>query len=170
MNPQVLYEAKLSREGRRLTIAGLVVLAVWLGAGLVLCFVFSSFPERLLPLSILGVGAVGLALQTGRVMKLRRNPGFYRVSIDDYGFYVHSNDPASAPSFSVIAADMRALVRKTIKRYESGDEYEYYVETKSGTRHRIEQLFADHDLDVMKMFERITDRFPWVQVHEEVQR
>jgi hypothetical protein len=74
------------------------------------------------------------------------------------------------PSFSVIAPDLYRLVRKTIKRYESSDDYEYYVETKSGKRHRIAPLFADYDLDVMKMFERITDRFPWVHVQEEVQR
>ena len=104
------------------------------------------------------------------VAKLIKNPGVYRISIDDYGLYVHSDDPASAPSFSVIAPDLYRLVRKTIKRYESCDDYEYCVETKSGTRHRIEQLFADYDLDVMKIFERITDRFPWVEIHEEVQQ
>jgi hypothetical protein len=115
------------------------------------------------------LGAVIFGQQTLRVMKLRSNPGFYRVSIDDYGFYVHSDDPASAPSFSVIATDLHRLVRKTIKNSESCDEHEYYVQTKSGTRHRIEQLFADYDLDVMNMFEKIADRFPWVQIHEEVQ-
>jgi hypothetical protein len=120
-------------------------------------------------MAIFALGAVAIGLQTGRVVKLRKHPGFYRVSIDDYGLYVHSDDPASAPSFSVIASDLRRLVRKTIKLYES-DEHEYYVETKSGKRHRIEQLFADYDLDVMKLFERITDRFPWVHVQEEVQQ
>jgi len=167
---QVLYEARLSRAGRKLTCGGLVVLVLWVGAGVVLCFRFSSFPGSLFPMAIFVLGAVGFARQLVRVMKLRRNPGFYRVSIDDYGLYVHSDDPASAPSFSVIAPDMQHLVRRTIKRYEATDDYEYYVETRSGTRHQIEQLFADYDLDVMKVFERITDRFPWVQVHEEVQQ
>ena len=116
------------------------------------------------------LGAVIFALQTFRVMKLRKNPGVYRVSIDDYGLYVHSDDPACAPSFSVIAPDLYRLIKKTIKYYDAGDEYEYYVETKSGKRHRIEKLFTDYDLDVMRMFERIMDRFPWAQVQEEVQR
>jgi hypothetical protein len=166
---QVLYEAKLSREGRKLSCAGLVVLLVWVVAGAVPCFVFDSFPERLLPLAVVVLGAVAFGQQTLRFMKLRRNPGFYRVSVDDYGVYVHSDDPASAPSFSVIAPDLHCLVRKTIKNSESCNEHEYYVETKSGIRHRIEQLFADYDLDVMNMFEKIADRFPWVQIHEEVQ-
>jgi len=167
-NECVLYEAKLAKEGRKLTRAGLVVLVLWTGAGAVLCFVFTSFPERLLPLAIFALGSVGFALQTLRVVKLRSNTGFYRISIDNFGLYVHSDDPASAPSFTVIAPDVCRLVRRTIKQYESSDDHEYYIETKSGTRHRIEQLFADYDLDAMKIFEKITERFPWVQVIEEV--
>src|SRR5207237_2502471 len=135
-------------------------LACWIGsAGAlgwrrgVLCFRFDSFPGNLLPVAIFAMGAVGFALQIARVMKLRRNPGSYTVSIDDYGSYVHSDDPASAPPFSVIAPDMYRLVRKRIRRYESCDDYEYYVETKSGKRNRIKQLFADYDLDGMKMLE-----------------
>jgi hypothetical protein len=171
MNPQqVLYQAKLAKEGKTLTWGGLTVLLLWIGTGLVLCFAFDSFPSNIGELVILGIGAVGIALLTARVFRLRSNPGEYRISMDDRGLYVHSDDPSSAPSFSVIAPDLCRLVRKTIKCYESSDEHEYYVETKSGTRHRIEQLFADYDLDVMKMFERITDRFPWVQIHEEVQQ
>jgi hypothetical protein len=166
---QVLYETKLSQVGRKLSRAALVVLVLLVGAGAVLCLVCTSFSDRLPLMLVLALWAVGLTLQTVRLMKLRKNTGFYRVSIDDYGLYVHSDDPASAPSFSVIAPDMNRLVRKTIKGHESSDEHEYYVETKSGKRHRIEQLFADYDLDVMKLFERITDRFPWVEVHEEIQ-
>jgi hypothetical protein len=167
---QVLYQAKLAKEGRKLTWAGLAALVFWVGIGLVLCFAFDSFPSNTGALVVIGIGAVGIALLTARVFRLRRNPGDYRISMDDYGLYVHSDDPSSAPPFSVIAPELCRLVRKTIKRYESCDDYEYYVETKSGTRHRIEQLFADYDLDVMKMFARITDRFPWVEVHEEVQQ
>lgn len=121
-------------------------------------------------MAIFVLGAVGFGRQKVRVMKLRKNPGFYRVSIDDYGLYVHSDDPAFAPSFSVIAPDLHRLVRKTIKQHECSDEHEYYIETKLGKRHRIEQLFADYDLDAMKVFERITDRFPWVDLQEEVQQ
>ena len=168
--PQVLYEAKLAKAGRKLTCAGLVVLVLWTAVGAVLCFVFTSFPDRLLPLGIFALGAVGLSVQTLRVMRLRKNAGSYRISIDNYGLYVHSDDPSSAPSFSVIAPDVCHLVRKTIKQHDSADDYEYYVETKSGTRYQIEQLFADYDLDVMRLFETITERFPWVQILEEVQR
>jgi len=164
----VLYEAKLAKEGHKLTCAGLVVLVLWVGAGSVLCFVFTTFPSRLLPLGIFALGAVGFAMQTLRAVRLGRNPGFYRISIDDHGLYVHSDDPFSAPSFSVIAQEVYHLVRKTIKRYESSDDHEYYIETKSGIRHKIEQLFADYDLDVMKMFEKIIERFPWVRILEEV--
>ena len=69
----------------------------------------------------------------------------------------------------MIAPDIYRLVRKTIRQYDSSDEYEYYVETKSGARHRIEQLFADYDLNVMHMFEKIMERFRWVEIHEEIQ-
>jgi len=164
----VLYEAKLAKEGHNLTCAGLVVLVLCVGAGSVLCFVFTTFPSRLLPLGIFALGAVGFAMQTLRAVRLGRNPGFYRISIDDHGLYVHSDDPFSAPSFSVIAQEVYHLVRKTIKLYESSDDHEYYIETKSGIRHKIEQLFADYDLDVMKMFEKIIERFPWVRILEEV--
>ena len=147
-----------------------MALIFWIGIGLVLCFAFDSFPSNIGALVIIGIGAVSIALLIARVFRLRSNAGEYRISIDDYGLYVHSDDPSSVPSFSVIAPDVCCLVRKTIKRYESSDDHEYYIETKSGTRHRIEQLFADYDLDVMKIFERITDRFPWVHIHEEVQQ
>jgi len=166
---QVLYEAKLSREGRKLSLAGFLVLLLWVGAGVVLCFRFSTFPGNLLTLAIFAFGTAGFAVKTARVMKLRKNPGVYRISIDDYGLYVQSDDPASAPSFSVIAPDIYRLVRKTIRQYDSSDEYEYYVETKSGARYRIEQLFADYDLNVMHMFEKIMERFHWVEIHEEIQ-
>jgi hypothetical protein len=161
MNPQqILYEAKLSQEGRKLWRLGWVVLLLWIGVGVAVCFRFSTFPGNLLPMVILVVGALAIGRPLMRVKGLRNNPGVYRVSVDDYGLYVHSDDPVAAPSFSV---------RRTIRRYESCDDYEYYVVTKSGSRHRIEQLFADYHLDVMRMFERIMERFPWVQIQEEVQ-
>ena len=167
---QVLYQVKLAKEGRKLTWAGLAVLVFWVGTGLVLCFAFDSFPSNIGALVIFGIGAVGTTLLTARVFRLRANPGNYRISIDDYGLYVHSDDPASAPSFSVIAPDLYRLVRKTIKYYDAGDEHEYYIETKSGKRYQVEKLFTDYDLDAMKMFKKITDRFPWVEIDEEVQR
>src|SRR5580765_5857579 len=139
---QVLYEAKLDKEGRRLSFAGLVLLLLWVGAGAVLCFVFDSFPSNIFPLVLFALGAGIFATQTVRCFRLRHNPGVYRISIDDYGLYVHSDDPSCAPSFAVIAPDVHRLLRKTIKGHEGGDDHEYYVETKSGTRHRIAQLFA----------------------------
>ena len=170
MNSQkVLYQAKLAKEGRKLTWAGLAVLAFWVGIA-ILCFAFDSFPSSMGVLVIIGIAVVGTALQTARVFRLRRNPGDYRISIDDYGIYVHSDDPASAPSFSVIAPDLYRLVRKTIKYYDAGDEHEYYIETKSGKRHQVEKLFTDYDLEAMTMFKKIAGRFPWVEIHEEVQR
>jgi hypothetical protein len=165
---QILYEAKLAKEGRKLTRAGLVVLVFWAGLGLAASFAFDSFPSNIPVWIVVGIGAVSIALLTDRVFHLRHNPGVYRIAIDNHGLYVHSDDPSSAPSFSIIAPDLYRLVRKTIKQYDSSDDHEYYVETRSGTRHRIEQLFADYNLDVMKLFEKIINRFPWVQILEEI--
>ena len=167
---QVLYEARLAKDGRKLTCAGLVVLGLWVGCGVLLCFRFDSFPSNILALAVLALGAVGLAAQTVRFFRLCQNPGVYRISIDDYGLYVHSDDPSSAPSFSVVGPDIDRLVRTIIKRGDSDspDDHEYYVETMSGKRHRIEQLFADYGLDVMKLFGEIQDRFPRVEIVEEV--
>jgi len=166
---QVIYQAKLAKEGRKLTWAGLAVLVMWVGIGLV-WFAFDSFPSNIGALVFLGIAVAGTALQIARVFRLRRNPGDYRISIDDYGLYVHSDDPASAPSFSVVAPDLYRLVRKTIKYYDAGDEHEYYIDTKSGKRHQVEKLFTDYDLEAMTMFKNIAGRFPWVEIHEEVQR
>jgi hypothetical protein len=123
---QVLYQAKLAKEGRKLTWAGLAVSVLLVGLGVVLWFV-DSFPSNIGVMVIIGIGVAGVALQSARVSRLWNNPGDYRISIDDYGLYFHSDEPS----------------RRTIKRYESCDDYEYYVETRSGTRHRIGQLFAD---------------------------
>src|SRR5258706_11426116 len=124
---QVLYEAELSRAGRILSRAGWVVLVFWVGGGAVLCFRFDSFPGNLLPLAILVIGAAGFARQKARVMKLRRKPGSYTISINDYRFYVHSHRPASAPSFSVISSHLYRPVRKTIKYFHARHEHEYYL-------------------------------------------
>ena len=42
--------------------------------------------------------------------------------------------------------------------------------TKAGVRHRVEQIFADLDLDAMELFKKITDRFHWVEIYEEIER
>ena len=167
---QVLYEAKLAKEGRKLTLAGLVLLALCVGAGAVLCFVFDTFPSNIGPLVLFALGTAYFATQILRGLRLRHNPGVYRISIDDYGLYVHSDDSSCGPSFAVIAPDVHRLVRKTIKGHDGSDDHEYYVETKSGPRHRIAQLFADYDVDVMELFDKIMDRFPWAEILEEVKQ
>lgn len=167
---QVLYEAKLSKVGHKLACGALVLIALLTAVGMVLCFEISSFLDSLLPLGVLVFVAVGFSIHAMRMMRLSKNAGFYRISIDDYGLYVQSDDSSLASSFSVIAPDMCRLVRKTITQYDRSDDHEYYVETKSGTRHRIVQLFADYDLDVMALFSRIIERFPWVEILEEVKQ
>ena len=164
---QILYEAKLAKVGKGLSWSGPVVLAFWVIGGLVLCFRFDSFPSNLVALVIIGLGGVIFSRAIWLGIRWRKMSGIYRVSIDDSGLRVHSDDPATAPSFTVVANDIYRLVRKTIRWSDSADEHEFYIETKSGARHRIGQLFSDFDLDVMKMFEKITARFPWVQILEE---
>ena len=94
----------------------------------------------------------------------------YQISIDNYGLYVHSDAPDFAPSFSVVATDIAHLIRKTIKHYEGADEYEYYVETKSGCRYRIQDLLmCQPRLEVMDLFDQITDYFPRLEIAEEIQ-
>ena len=163
---EILYEAKLAKVGKGLSWAGPVVLAFWLVGGLVLCFRFDSFPSNLGALIVIGVGGVLFARAAVRGFRWRKNPGVYRISVDDDGLHIHSDDPLTMPSFSVSAQEVNRLVRKTIS-WESGDAHEFYIETTSGKRHQIEQLFADSDLNVMKMFEKIRARFPWVRIVDE---
>ena len=70
----------------------------------------------------------------------------------------------------VKAPDLCCLVRKTIPDSErSSDDYfhQYFVETKSGTRHEIDPFFAEYDSNAGRIFGRIRERFPWVQIREE---
>jgi len=147
-----------------------LVLALWVGGGLVLCFHFGSFPGNVGALIIFVLGAVLFTSQTRQGLKLSKNNGAYRISIDDFSLYVHSDDPASAASFTIVATDVCRLVRKTIKQSESTDEHEYYVETKSGTRHQLWQLLTLLDLDAMTIFKQIQERFTWVEIYEEVKQ
>lgn len=163
---QILYEAKLSRMGRKRTSVVLVKLSVWFGLVVVLWFHYLSFPESIVPVAGLALCAVGLAKESLHVYTLRNNPGFYRISIDQDGLYIHSDDIDSALPFTIEAHDVHRLVRTTTSHSE-GTDHEYYIDTKSGTRHRIDQFFADHDMDVMRVFEKIADRFPWAQVLQE---
>jgi hypothetical protein len=93
----------------------------------------------------------------------------YQISIDNYGLYVHSDAPDFAPSFSLLATDISRLIRKTIRDSEGSEEHEYYVETKSGRRHQIQNLlmcWRPH-LKVMDLFDQITDYFPTLEIVEE---
>lgn len=61
------------------------------------------------------------------------------------------------------------MVRKTVKHHDSSDDREYYVETKSGKRERIEELLlTTPQLRAMDIFDKITDRFPHVEIVEEI--
>ena len=166
--PQVLYEAKLAQKRRELTFVILPLLALWT-IGWIYKFKFDSSPDRFQDLAFLAVGATVLGIHPLWMTRFWKNCGCYRISIDDYGLYVHSDDPTSPPSFSVIATDMGRLVRKTVKHFDESDDHEYFVETKSGTRHQFWPLFAGIELEMMELFDRITDRFPWVEIVEEVQ-
>jgi len=172
---EVLYEAKLAVEGKKLAWAGVAVLALWFAAGAFLCFRSSDFPENIILFILLFLGGGIASCWFGRhmvrqVFRLRLNPGLYRISIDDYGLYVHSDDPNSTGSFSVPATNLKYLVKRTIKNADSEDQ-EYFVETKSGERHEIEPLFTNYNLNAMEVFAEIVERFHWVEiVEEEVRR
>jgi len=165
-SPQVLYEVRLSRAGGKLFYGGAMLLGLWIAAGIVVCFVIVPFPDRLFLMVIFGLGAVGIWVHSARMRQLKCNPGWYRISIDDHGVYIHSDDTGS-PSLTVLAPNLARLVRLTIRNSEGSDERAYYIETKSGARHQIEPLFAEHEFDVMQLFGKITDRFHWVEVEEE---
>jgi hypothetical protein len=170
-NPQILYETKLARPGRTMILGGVMIFALWTGAGLVLCFRYTPFPKRLFALAFLGIGAAVPGWLIYRGFQLIHNAGFYRIHLDDYGLYVQCDAPSFPPSFSIIAPNLKCLVRRTIKSSEGPDDHEYYVETRSGKRHRIEELLLVTDyekINVMQIFDKITDRFTWVEIIEEV--
>jgi len=163
---QILYEAKLPWHGRRLAWASLLGFVLYVGVVSAVLFVVDSFPDNVGPLiGINVVGAVIFGVSAVVAFRWRRNPGIYRISIDNHGLYVHSDDRWAGQSFSVIAPDIRSLVRKTCRHADSTDTYEYYVQTKSGRRHRIGDLFAD--LEPLDLFEKIIGYFHWVEVVEE---
>lgn len=162
-NQQLLYEAKLTRVGRRPFNACVIFLPACIAAGVVLC------RHRIYdPLVFIAFAAAYFIWMMMRGIRLWKNAGVYRVLIDDYGLYVHSDDPESH-SFTVVATDIRRLARKTIKGSDSGDEHEYYIETKAGARHRLGQHYCNLGLNPMHLFETIADRFHWVEIEEEVE-
>lgn len=160
---QIVYEVRLACAGRDF----------WLGGGMLLvaCVagdVYTFLERDYVPLVFLGLGTTYSAYVTSRGWRLWRNPGVYRISIDDQGMYVHSDDPKVIPSFTITATDIQRLIWKTIPGSDGPDTYEYYVETKSGARHRIGNRFTDQHLDGLKVLDRITDRFYWLGIHKEI--
>ena len=165
---QVIYEAKLTKTGTMLTWGGLLAMALLGGIGWIFYFVVGSSG---LSFSVVWtiVWVVVILFAMRKVVPLRNNQGVHRISIDDYGLYVHSDVPALAPSFLVIALDIARMVHTTIKSHEGGDEHEYFVETKSGKRYRIEELLlVKPQMRAMELFEKIANRFHWVEIAEEV--
>ncbi|HEY4417773.1 MAG TPA: hypothetical protein VGO57_18925 [Verrucomicrobiae bacterium] len=161
--PQILYETDLAEVGHQLSWAGISLVMACLVGGVLLCW-YANF----LPLIFVVIAGAGFSYNTLQGFRLRKRGGVYRISMDDHGLYTHSDDPKSAASFTVIAPDSYRLVRKTIRDHDAADEHEYYVETKSGIRHQLGKLFTSFDLDGLKVFEQIADRFHWVEIHEEI--
>jgi hypothetical protein len=167
---RILYETSLAKTGATLTRGAVVVMLLFVGFGLLLVFGTGTFPSGASALVWVGICVVAFSFAIRRFLRLRRNPGIYQISIDSYGLYVHCDAPDFAPAFSVVATDISYLVRKTIKQFESSDEYEYYVETKSGRRYRIEEgLLCRPPFKVMDLFDEITNYFPRVEIKEESQ-
>jgi hypothetical protein len=165
---RILFETSLAETSGRLLWRNLAVLMVFVGCVLFMDFATGSFPKGALWFALVGLIIIGkFRQQLRRFLLLRRNSGVYQISIDSYGLYVHSDAPDFAPSFSVPATDISRLVRLTIKDSD-GDEYEYYVETKSQRRYRIQDiLLSPSKLEVMDLFDRITDVFTTVEIVEE---
>lgn len=166
---QVLYEAKLDRTGTWLAWGASMAMVLFLSFGLAASFLADSF-SKIFPIVWSAICIGIFSWQIRRMLRLRRSPGVYRISIDDYGLYVQCDAPSFAPSFSVIAPDISCLVHKTIKDFDSGDEHEYFIETKSGARYKIEDLLlVKPPMRVSELFEEIIDRFSWVEILEEVE-
>jgi len=159
---QILYDANFAKKGSALRPGALLMFVVGL-AGLVISFVFESFPN--IGLLFTTTAFVFLMIwPIATVSRLRRNPGFYRIYFDTLGLHVQSDDRILGPSFSVSASELYRLVRKVGVVDEPTD---YYVEEKSGRRHQIHQTIANWDLDVMAMFRRIAQEFPSVTIVDE---
>lgn len=167
MNPEILFEMKLTKAGAWLTPGILIASALFIVPGIILVSV-SPFPESLILLPWVGVCIWIFGAQLWMILPLRKNPGVYRISLDHYGFYVHSDAPAIQDSFSVVATDLQCLVHTTIAG-ESDDHY-YYVETKSGKRYQLVGLILQPPNPTpMELFDKIIKRFRWVEIVEEVQ-
>ena len=140
------------------------------GFGLYFTFGVGPFPYSSIWLLWVGTGIFALGRLIRKYLPLRRNSGLYQISIDNFGLYVHSDAPNFAPSFSVLATDLSRLIRKTFKDSDGDDNhYEYFVETKSGRRYQIkDNLMFSPRLEVMELFDQITDYFPTLEIEEEV--
>jgi hypothetical protein len=167
---RILFETSLRKTGAALVRGAILVMLLFMGFGLFLAYHAVSFSFSVLALVWVAVCACIFGWQIRRLLAVRRNAGVYQISIDNYGLYVHSDAPDFAPSFSVPATDIARLIRKTIKHSESSDDHEYYVETKSGRRYQIQDLFMCRPrLEVMDLFDGITNYFPTLEIAEETQ-
>ena len=163
---EVLYEGKFVEKGRRLLWASLLGYFLYAGVVSIGLSVLGSFHDNIEPIVGWNVGGLiifGVAFVFA--CRWRRNPGFYRISIDDYGLYVQSDDRSCGPAFDVVATDLQALVRVECIGVES-HYYEYRVRTKAGA---VYQLFDFGDLDHNALFDRILNRFHWLEVVDEVE-
>jgi hypothetical protein len=166
---KILFETSLAKTSGRLVLRNLAILMIFAGCVLFMDFATGSFPQGALWLAVVGL----ILLSTFRqrlhgIFLLQRKSGVYQISIDNYGLYVHSDAPDFAPSFSIPATDISRLIRITIKDSDNSDEFEYYVETKSRRRYRIQDiLLLPSKTEVMDLFDQITDVFTTVEIEEE---
>lgn len=162
----ILYEANLTQTGGSLQKGARVLLVLGF-IGLVLCFVFGSFPEDIGPLLVIALFVALMASAFLKVSRLRRNPGVYRIFIDAQGLHVQSDDPILGPSFSISTTDLNHLVRKWNYAPDEPSSYTYYIEEKSGRRYLLSELLVRYNLDAMALFHRITEQFPSVTIVDE---
>ena len=168
MNPEILFEIKLKKAGAWLTPGLLIGSAIFIVPGIILVAVL-PFPDSLFLFLWLGLCFWIFGVQLWRILPLRKNPGDYRIWLDDYGFYVHSDAPSIQPPFSVVATDLQRLVHKIV--VGDSDDHYYYIETKSGKRYQLEELLLQHPNPTpMQLFHKIINRFHWVEMVEERQR
>jgi hypothetical protein len=164
---RILYRARLAKYGKRLFWGGTVLTAL-LSFGLILIFWYGSIGDGVVFTIFLVILIASFFGKMVRAARWQNNAGMYQISIDEEGLYIHSDDPTSPMSFDVKASEICRLIKKTFRNYDGADRCEYYIETKSGERHQIEQLFVDWDLNAKKLFVKITDSFPWVRIVEEI--
>ncbi len=159
-NQKILYEADLQKTAKAFKL-GAISLTVILVIGFVWCLLGGAFPGNFFLLAIVGIAIAGTACQLIRISKWRQ--GTYRIHLDSIGLHVHSDEPALGDSFSVAVLNLHRLVKKRVGNGED-IEYEYFVEEKTGQRHKISTALTNYNLNVMTVFEEIANEFPAVKI------